>query len=673
MEMDRVKEVLDTHVPDGRDFDVKPLVPIVEDIMKRATFLGGGAQDQDYADTWEDTAIRSGYTDMPELTYAINKTINEIICNCSSGGDEHFVAIALCRSLSRYAWEDKVAIALAAFAVSYGKFWLVAQLRTTNPLAKSLAVIRELPEIIEHTEALKRKFEAVSNLSKAMLNVTSCIINLKELPIEDIGQSNEWVFLTAHVPTAVYWTVRSIAACSFILNLTALGPEYVDSAAEAWDLNGVAHKLAKIKEDLKEQMNSIKQKIEDKRQDDAYNALVELFKTPNTDNTKILSAVINVKEDQLPLYDGTNKKRASIDILRKKHVLLLISELHIPQEEPSILHQFYTESRQQPTKLDKQYEVVWLPVVDTFSNATDEQFELVQNSMPWYSVHPIMLEPAFIRFIKDVKSFDKTPQLLVLHPRGILPGHNARDMMWVWGNLAFPFTEEREKELWTEATLIELLADSIHQNLLLWADQNRYICLYGGADIEWIRRLTTIMRSVANTARIPLEMLYVGKKNPKESMRKNNFIIQAENLSHILPDLIKIQIFWMRLDIMLKSWGQHGMFVKSDLIHHVGKIICYDQDGEGWAFIARGRHEMAKGTDKEVYQCLSKFDEWKDKVVYPDGFVIALGEQLRELQTPHHCNRLILPESTGHIHEKVACPECGRPMESFIMYLCCTD
>ena len=41
MEMDRVKEVLDTHVPDGRDFDVKPLVPIVEDIMKRATFLGG--------------------------------------------------------------------------------------------------------------------------------------------------------------------------------------------------------------------------------------------------------------------------------------------------------------------------------------------------------------------------------------------------------------------------------------------------------------------------------------------------------------------------------------------------------------------------------------------------------------------------------------------------------
>ena len=56
-------------------------------------------------------------------------------------------------------------------------------------------------------------------------------------------------------------------------------------------------------------MNGSSHVTEDKRQDDAYNALVELFKTPNTDNTKILSAVINVKEDQLPLYHGTNKKR----------------------------------------------------------------------------------------------------------------------------------------------------------------------------------------------------------------------------------------------------------------------------------------------------------------------------------------------------------------------------
>nr|XP_027097177.1 protein SIEVE ELEMENT OCCLUSION B-like [Coffea arabica] len=677
-----MKQILAAHAPDGREFDVKALVFIVEDIMRRATFLGEGAQSQAPADTWEDRAIHSGYTDMLELlAYPINKTNSELICKCSSGGDAHSITMALFQTLSSYTWEAKVAIAFAAFAVSYGEFWLVAQLYTTNPLAKSVAVLKELPEIMEHAEALKQKFEAVNNLINAMLNVTHCIVKFKELPTQYINpESPEMISAAAHIPTAVYWTVRSIVACSFILlNLIALGHEFVASAAEAWELNSLAHKLASIKEHLERQMDVINRRIEERRENDAYLALVRLFETTHVDNMKILRALIYAKEDQLPLFDGTHKRRASLDVLRRKHVLLLISDLDMSHEELSVLHQMYTESRQQPTRPESQYEVVWLPVIDRllpWHDATDKQFQFVQNSMPWYSVaHPMMLDPAVIRFIKENWGFNKKPQLVVLDPQGKDSNRNALHMMWIWGSLAFPFTKAKEEALWREETWrIELLADSIDPNLFHWVNENRYICLYGGEDIEWIRKFTNTVRGAANAAGIRLEMLYVGKSNPKERVRRNNSIIQAENLSHILTDLTLIWFFWVRLESMWHSKNQHGMTVENDpIMQEIVTMLSFDGSDQGWAVFCRGSHEMAKGKAETIYECMSQFDRWKDKVVYPDGFVIAMNDHLRELHTPHHCNRLILPGPTGHIPERVVCAECGRPMERFIMYRCCID
>ncbi|KAL3501102.1 hypothetical protein ACH5RR_035551 [Cinchona calisaya] len=678
------KQIRATHAPDGREFDVKPLLLIIEDIMHRATptFLGAAAESQAHIDSWEDKAIHSGYSDILELlAYPINKTSSEIICKSSAGGDAHLITMALFQSLSSYAWEAKVTIAFAAFAVKYGEFWLVAQLYTTNPLAQSVAVLKELPEIMEHTVALKQKFEAVNNLIKAMLDVTQCIIKFKEIPSQYIKpESPEMVSAAAHIPTAVYWTVRSIVACSTILlNLIALGHEYIASAAESWELNSMAHRLANIKEHLERQMAFSNQIIDGKRLNDAYLALVRLFEISHIDNMKILKALIYSKEDQLPLYDGTNKRRASFDVLRRKHVLLLISDLDMSHEELSVLHQMYTESRQQPTRPESQYEVVWLPIVDGLSqwhDAKQKQFEFVQNNMPWYSVaHPTMLDPAAIKFIKENWGFTKKPQLVVLDPQGKESNRNALHMMWIWGSLAFPFTKAKEEALWKEETWrIELLADSIDHNLFLWVNENRYICLYGGEDIEWIRKFTTTARAVANAARIPLEMLYVGKSNPKERVRRNNSAIQVENLSHTLPDLTLIWFFWVRLESMWHSKVQHGMTVENDpIMQEIVTMLSFDGSEQGWAVFSRGSHEMAKGKGDTVYQCLSQFDRWKDKVVYPDGFVITLNEQLHELHTPHHCNRLILPGTTGQIPEKVVCAECGRPMERFIMYRCCTD
>ncbi|KAL3511370.1 hypothetical protein ACH5RR_030771 [Cinchona calisaya] len=479
-----IKQILSTHAPDGREFDVKPLLIIIQDIVSCAnrTSHAVGGQSHDHINTWEEKAIYSGYSDELEfLASLIKKTNNEIINECSAGGDAHLITIALFRSLSSYSWEAKATIAFAAFAVSYAEFWLVAQLYTTNPLAKSVVVLKDLPEIMEPTEALKQKFEAVNNLMKAILDVTECIIKFKELFSQPEMES-----AAAHILIAVYWTVRCIVTCSItLLNLIALGHKYV---AEALELNSLAHKLAGIKKDLERQMALINQKIEEMSQNDAFLELILLSETPHIDNMKILRALIYGKEDQLPLYDGTQKRSlfpylhlnttsfflhlASLDILRREHVLLFISDLELSYKELEILRLTYVESRQHPTRVESQYEVVWLPVVDRLSPWQEEkqkQFELVQNSMPWYSVaHPMMIGPAAIRFIKEIWGFNEKPQLVVLDPQGKESNRNALHMMWIWGNLALPFTKAKEEALWREETWrIQLLADSIDQNLLL--------------------------------------------------------------------------------------------------------------------------------------------------------------------------------------------------------------
>lgn len=120
-------------------------------------------------------------------------------------------------------------LALAAFALNYGEFWVVAQLYPTNPLAKSVALLKQLPEILERVDTLKPRFEALSNLIKAMLDLTKCIVDFKELPSDYITPDTaEMIAVTAHIPTAVYWIIRSIVACAGqIMGLVGMGHEYV--------------------------------------------------------------------------------------------------------------------------------------------------------------------------------------------------------------------------------------------------------------------------------------------------------------------------------------------------------------------------------------------------------------------------------------------------------------
>lgn len=365
-----------------------------------------------------------------------------------------------------------------------------------------------------------------------------------------------------------------------------------------------------------------------------------------------------------------------------KHVLLLITDLDFSIEEYSVLEQIYTESRQLEVRPERQYEVVWLPVVDRSSPWTEEKqrtFESFQNSMPWYSVHhPSLLNLAAIKYIKDVWRFNKKPLLVVLDPRGCVVNPNALHMMWIWGNPAFPFTTAREEALWKdESWKIELLMDSVEPAIFNWIADRKYICLYGGEDIEWIRKFTGKLRDAARAANIEMEMLYMGKSNPREKVRKNNLAIAGEGLSHTVPDQNLIWFFWERLESMWHSKVQHGRTVEGDpIMQEIMTMMTYDGSDQGWAVISSGGAEarmvMAKAKGDTILPCLEDFDAWREEVP-AKGFVPAMVAHLEVLRPPHHCSRLILPGTSGSIPDRVVCAECGRAMEKFIMYRCCTD
>ena len=197
--------------------------------------------------------------------------------------------------------------------------------------------------------------------------------------------------------------------------------------------------------------------------------------------------------------------------------------------------------------------------------------------------------------------------------------------------------------------------------------------MYGGEDIEWIRKFTATAKEVASKAAITLEMLYVGKCNPREKVRENNVIIKNEKLSHVLPDLTLIWFFWVRLESMWHSKVQLKRTVENDAImQEIMTMLSFDGSDQGWAVIGRGPADMAKAKGETILKSFVDFETWRDGA-QEKGFLPALIDNLLALHSPLHCNRLILPGATGSIPEKVVCAECGRPMEKFIMYRCCTD
>ncbi|EXB94445.1 hypothetical protein L484_018946 [Morus notabilis] len=681
-----VKQIRETHNAESHYLvDVRPVLHVIEDILRRAAPGIDGIINGTHDALLDDKAVVATFDDMLDgLCQIIHKISCEMFCKCS-GGDLHGSTLALFKMLSNYPWEAKVVLTLAGFSTTYGEFWLVAQLCTTTPLAKAVAHLKQVSDILENSQALKPQLEAINKLLNAVVNVTKRIIEFNELPTEYLPHDSPQVAVVrAHIPSAAYWTIRSVVACAWqVASFTDIRYEHMSSTSEIWELSSSAHKLKNIHDLLAAELDGCRKFIEERRYEEEYRNLIRLLEIAHLDNMKVLKALISTRDDQ-PLVFGNPKARVSIDGLRRKHVLLLISDLDLSHEEIAILYSTYDMRLKHDGMYDvhvkgASYELVWIPIVDrivSWDEGHQKKFSDLLTLMPWHSVHsPQIIEPPVVKYIREKWNFDKKLILVSLDPQGKVSSRNAAHMMWIWGNAAFPFSDGKEEALWdAESWTLKLLVDGIDAEILQWIAQGKYICLYGGDDINWIREFTSRAKVVAQALGIQLEMIYVGKSNvPKERLRKINSTIETEGLSQIWPEMTSIWFFWSRLESMRCSKARYGKTIEADpVLKEIMTLLSYDGSDQGWVSVWRGQSEMARANGQLALQTLKEFQQWETQAKQM-GLIPAYDEELKKRHSPQHCTRLILPGLGQDIPQKVVCTECGREMEKFFMFRCCTD
>ncbi|XP_042501298.1 protein SIEVE ELEMENT OCCLUSION A-like [Macadamia integrifolia] len=627
--------IMTTHSQNCQMVDVEPLLELIKDILNLFTTTT-------ITTTTNIAVVGNAMESLKRKTSAATfealvKTIHEISCkiSCKCTGEKDNTMSSLIKTLASYSWDAKVLLVLAAFAVTYRGFFLlgVVDVNKSKPLEKLRILIEAMETVIE------------------------CVVNVCKLPRQkSLDQSV--------VQTSVYWTFRSVLACGpQIFGFLGLGYEYTLSRIEDEDLSKIWNKLNESHGYLKEQLQSFTRYHEEKIIFEYYQELVQIFSIIPTDNIEILNAVLNTKYGLKPLFQVTSQKMFGVEELEKKNVLLLISaDLNIYREEIGILVDLYKN-----TKQVSQYELVCLPLGKTEQSKRDDFVDmLMKKKMPWYLVHhEHVINLAVFKYIREVWHFNNKPILVVLDPQGRIISHNAFPRIKVWGGIDLSITIKTEVQLWTQATWgLQLLFQTIDRgtNIIQWINEKRFICLYGGEDINWIRNFTRKARAVAKKANIQLEMVYMGARYQTKRVENNFALIQKEKLSDCWPDLASK--FWVRLEGMWQSRMETTSSIKNDeIMMGITSMLTFDGSENGWALISRGTKIEVKAKGDVFLNYFERYD-FMDVIKY-----------VKEQDTELHCNRLILPLTVGKIPEEMPCPceKCPRLMEKFVMYRCCND
>jgi len=126
----------------------------------------------------------------------------------------HKTTLAILNKLSKYEWDAKAVLTLAAFALEYSDFWLLAQYQPTDPLAKSVAILKRVP-LLTRPAALHKHRQAileVNNLVKATLQVIEVIFELEKLTTYDTKDVPALGLAIEQIPVDVYWAIITIAS-----------------------------------------------------------------------------------------------------------------------------------------------------------------------------------------------------------------------------------------------------------------------------------------------------------------------------------------------------------------------------------------------------------------------------------------------------------------------------
>ncbi|XP_062110486.1 protein SIEVE ELEMENT OCCLUSION C isoform X2 [Humulus lupulus] len=577
--------------------------------------------------------------------------------------------------LGNYTWEAKAVLVLATFVKSYGEFWLLMQLYPKNTLALSVAMLKQLPSDLT---AYTRQFKALSLLMKTVIDLTKCVIKFESLPLSQVKLDKENMSITKYnIYSAVYWIIRSILTCSSqISDLKATTPlQYSDSITIAtWELSSLIHRLKGMDNHLNQQVEECSQQTESQ----LYQSLLNIFTEEHNENQEVLRILFAVRDD-FPLLDCSTQAKLGLTELKNKVVILLITEPELlPTEELLLLVQQICDNPCNKI-LEGSYEIVWIPIPDSnyWTDAEKRSFRVLSQSIPWCSIkQPWSLNSAVVTFVKQEWNYREGPLMVVLDSQGNVSNFNALDMVFIWGVKAYPFSDSREKELWQEQSWnLQLLVDEIDPLISNWVKEDRYICIYGSADIDWILEFNSKFKKIKNTG-LQLEMIYVGTRNESEHVKNFLSWIQEGDLRNSLFSLCltKRRSFWIRLESIIRSKLRLGYSLDTDQALQEASALVNNDNSKSWVAIGRGSSDdivIVEGSN--MMKCLDSLLGW-DAKVGKLGFWGALRTAIDPPDAPlsdepcGHESKTIPYGEEKAVDAMEICEKCNLPWKEFVVY-----
>lgn len=198
--------------------------------------------------------------------------------------------------------------------------------------------------------------------------------------------------------------------------------------------------------------------------------------------------------------------------------------------------------------------------------------------------------------------------------------------------------------------------------------------MYGGDDIEWIRKFTREAHAVARALQVAVEMVYVGRSHNKELVRRVTDAIVVEQLSHCWQEQTMIWYFWTRIESMIYSKFQlnkvhdHGDVI----LQEIQRLHSHDKSHGGWAILAKGSHIVVHGHGKIALVTLQELEMWKQKATQ-EGFDKGYSAHYHELHRKEFpCHRIEFP-SNIKVPNSMLCPDCRRHMKNYNSFICCHE
>lgn len=161
-------------------------------------------------------------------------------------------------------------------------------------------------------------------------------------------------------------------------------------------------------------------------------------------------------------------EQVDIDVLRKTNVFLFITGLDITDDDISTLKPIY-----EGTKKDKEYKIVWIPIVEKWTTELQTKFVTLRSKMPWFTVQT-SLTTIGIKFIKKEWNFKGKPTVVSLNPQGRVENPNALHLIRLWGMKAFPYNKTAEETISKERSWISPVVDNIDPVIQTWVIINSH-------------------------------------------------------------------------------------------------------------------------------------------------------------------------------------------------------